>query len=111
MKLCDSYRCKRLALGMSQGELGELIGVTQNTISRFESGEEVSKPVFNAIRLGVENYITNLEREKYLRTRILEAVYSLEYQSEQEQLKTLSHMQVHMGKLSLDLLQPKEIEL
>lgn len=68
------------------------------------------KPVFNAIRLGVENYITNLEREKYLRTRILEAVYSLEYQSDQEQLKTLSHMQVHMGKLSLDLLQQKEIE-
>ena len=44
MKLCDAYKCKRLALGMTQAEFGEIAGVAGTVISKFERGEELSPP-------------------------------------------------------------------
>lgn len=104
MRLCDAYKCKRLALGMTQAQLADLVGVSGGTISRFENGEMLSEPVFNQIRLGVENYFRSLDRLTYMERRLLEACYQLEYQTEQEKLLTLNHMAIHIGKLNMDLL-------
>lgn len=104
MKLCDAYKCKRLALGMTQAQLAKIIGVSGGTISRFENGEELSEPVFNSIRCGVEEYFKSLDRETYMERRLLEAAYALEYQTPQEKLLTLNHMVIHIGKINMDLL-------
>ncbi len=104
MRICDSYKCKRLALWMTQKEFGELIGVGGGTISRFENGEELSTAVFNSIRYGVEDYIKGFSRDKYIETRILENALALQYLNDQEKLLVLNHMLIHIGKLNMDIL-------
>lgn len=109
MKLYESYKCKRQALGMTQKEFGDIVGVDAATISKFELGNEVSTPVFNSIRYGAENYIKSLDREKYIETRIIEAALGLEYQStDTEKLIALNHMSIHISKLTLDILKSGE---
>ena len=107
MRICDSYKCKRMALGWTQADIARLVGVSSGTISRFENGEELSESVFNSIRYGIENYIQSLSREEYLQTRLLEEVLSLRYQNQQEQLYTLQHMSIHSSKLAMDILRPR----
>lgn len=104
MKIYEAYKCKREALGMTQTEFGKIIGVDGNTISRFENGHEVSAPIFNCIKLGIENYIKNLDSESYIKTRILEAALYLQYENDMEKLKTLAHMVTHAGKLQMSIL-------
>lgn len=104
MKLCDAYKCKRLALGLTQAEIANIIGVSNGTISRFENGELLSEAVFNSIRYGIENYFRSLSRDEYMERRLLEAAYALMYQSDEEKLLTLNHMAIHIGKLNMDLL-------
>lgn len=106
MKICEVYKCKRLALGMTQAEFANLVGVSGGTISRFELGEQLSPAIFNAIRFGVENYIRQFERQQYLQIRILEEAYKLQYEPEAEKTKTLAHLMIHVSKLELDLLNP-----
>ena len=105
MKLADAYKCKRTALGMTQTELGKLFGVSGGTISRFENGEELSPVVFNTIRMGVEDYIRSLPRDRYIRVRLIEHALELEYMNAQEKIITLNHMAIHCNKSALDLLQ------
>lgn len=104
MKLCDAYKCKRLALGLTQAEIANIIGVSSGTISRFENGEVLSEVVFNSIRYGIDNYFKSLDRDEYMERRLLESAYELMYQSDEEKLLTLNHMAIHIGKLNMDLL-------
>jgi transcriptional regulator with XRE-family HTH domain len=99
--MCDSIKCKRQALGMTQAELGTLLGVSAASISKFEKGEELSKTVFTTIRYGVDNYIKTLSTEKYIQVRILESAYSLDYISDEEKILTLNHLAIHANKLAL----------
>lgn len=105
MRLCESYRCKRLALGLTQAELARMVGVSAGTISRFESGEELSETVFNQIRFGVEHFMRNMERHEYIETRILEGAYALRIETDREKrMLILNHMMIHAGKMNMDLL-------
>lgn len=104
MRIYEAYKCKREALGMTQAEFGKIIGVDGNTISRFENGYEVSELTFNAIKLGIENYIKSLDSDTYIKTRILEAALYLRYENDMEKLKTLAHMTTHAGKLQMSIL-------
>jgi transcriptional regulator with XRE-family HTH domain len=110
MKLCEAYKCKRLALGMTQEEFGKVLGVPGTTISKFELGGEVSLPVFNCIKYGVENYIKSLDRDTYMETRLLESALCLKYLKGEDKLLTLNHMAVHIGKLNLELLKARTEE-
>lgn len=104
MKLCECYKCKRLALGMTQAEFAEIVGVSKTYVSQFENGLQLSPQIWNKIRDGFDSYCRNLDRDAYLRMRIKSAAFELDYQSEQEQLLTLGHLTIHIGKLQMDLL-------
>lgn len=110
MKLCESYKCKRLALGMTQAELAEIVGVSTITLSRFEKGEELSTRTFECIRRGVEDYIRSLEPNVYIETRLIEAALGLRYQRDDEKPYILSHMIIHAGKLNCNLLRMQKEE-
>ena len=111
MKTCDIIRCKRLALGMSQQEVADIVGVASCTISNFESGKEVSVPIFNGIKIRIENAVRELDREKYLQYSVVYHAYLLEYETDSEKLKTLNYMLLDMAKLSLELSNKKhEVE-
>jgi transcriptional regulator with XRE-family HTH domain len=105
MKFCDVVRCKREALGMTQAQLAEVVGVSPQTISNFENGSDVSPAVFNSIRYGLEDICRNLSKEEYFEMQLLTSVMSLKYESEQRKLKTLQHIQVHAGKLALIIME------
>ena len=111
MRLCESYRCKRLALDLTQAELAKMVGVSTGTISRFEAGEELSEAVFNKIRFCIDTYMKSLDREKYIETRILEGAYGLQIETDREKrMLIVSHMMIHAGKLNMDLLKMREDE-
>lgn len=110
MKICDMYRCKRVALGLTQKELAQIVGVSVNTIVRFEAGERMSESVFNDIRNAVEGYFKGLNRDEYFERRIFEGIYSLKYQTALEKIRTLNHMTVHIAKLVTDLVNDLENE-
>lgn len=44
MRLCEELRLRRLELGLSQGRLAGMLGVSQQTISRWESGSTAPGP-------------------------------------------------------------------
>ncbi|NQX22718.1 helix-turn-helix transcriptional regulator [Curtobacterium sp. VKM Ac-2852] len=48
LELINTIRAKRLERGLSQAELGRLIGVSQATVSEFESG--VTEPRLQTVR-------------------------------------------------------------
>ena len=101
MNIYECYKCKRLALGMSQQEFAAIAEVTEGDISLFERGERVNPIVFAKIKYNVENYIRSFDRKKYLTTRIIEETMMLQYESEDEKLHTLSHMMIHVSKLNM----------
>lgn len=101
MNIYDCYKCKRLALGMTQQEFAAIAEVDEGIISLFERGERINPVAFEKIKWNVENYIRSFERNKYLTTRIIEETMMLQYESEDEKLKTLSHMMIHVSKLNM----------
>lgn len=44
MRLCEELRLRRSELGLSQGRLAALLGVSQQTVSRWESGSAAPGP-------------------------------------------------------------------
>jgi transcriptional regulator with XRE-family HTH domain len=110
MKIGEQYKCKRLALGMTQADFADLCGVSSATISKFERGEFLSQEVYNTIKETVERYIRSLDADTYYEIRIVEAALSLQYKNRDQKLRTLSHLMVHVGKLNMDLLRDAKEE-
>ena len=108
MKLKDSYICKRLALGMTQREFAAIADVSEGIISLFERGEYIGPIDLAKIKQNVETYIRSFDRKKYLRTRINEETLMLEYEPEEEHAKTLSHLMIHVSKLNMEYVAPRE---
>lgn len=108
MKIGEQYKCKRLALGMTQADIAKMCGVSSATISKFERGEFLSQEVYLKIKRTVKGHIRSMDADTYYTIRILEAAYSLEYKNRDQKLLTLSHMMTHVGKLSMDLLRDVE---
>jgi transcriptional regulator with XRE-family HTH domain len=79
MKMHDVLKCKRLALGLSQKELADMVGVSGSTISCFEAGEEVSALVYNGIKSTIDNCSKRLSKDEYLQMQIVAGAYSLAY--------------------------------
>lgn len=109
MKMHETIRCKRLALGLSQAEFGELVGVHGTTISAFENGKEVSKSVFNTIKYGLERYVNTLSAEEYQEMLLVSMAYGLAYESDQEKLRTLQYMTMAIGKLGVGLMKKTNV--
>lgn len=103
MRFCDVMRCKRMALGMSQAELAEVIGVSNSTISNLEVGKELSQSVFNNIKYGFEKYIQTLPKEKYLEMLVVYGALSLEYKEDQEKTDALNYIMLNASKLAIEM--------
>lgn len=101
MKIYEQYKIKRQALGMSQQEFAAIAEVDEGSISLFEKGERIQPWVYEKIKYNVEMYIRNFDRKKYLTTRIIEETLMLQQESEDEHLKTLSHLMIHVSKLNM----------
>lgn len=98
----EKYKCKRLALGMTQREFAAIAGVDEGIISLFERGEWVPPTEYSKIKYNVENYIRSFDRRKYLTTRIIEETLNLQVEDESEHLHTLSHLMIHVSKLNME---------
>jgi transcriptional regulator with XRE-family HTH domain len=103
----EQYRCKRLALGMSQREFAAIAQVDEGIISLFERGEYIDSIAYAKIKYNVENYIRSLKRDKYLTTRIIEETMMLQIEPEEDHHKTLSHLMIHVAKLNMDMVNPE----
>ena len=103
MRFCDVMRCKRMALGMSQAELAEVIGVSNSTISNLEVGKELSQSVFNNIKYGFERYISTLPKEEYLEMLLVSGALSLAYKEDQEKTDTLNYIMLNASKLAIEM--------
>lgn len=108
MTLREHYKCKRLALGMTQREFAAIAEVDEGVISLFERGEYVNPIMYSKIKYNVENYIRNLDRKKYLTTRIIEETLMLQNEPEEEHQHTISHLMIHVAKLNMEMVNPKE---
>ena len=108
MTIREQYECKRMALGMTQREFAAIAGVDEGIISLFERGEYIDPVSFEKIKYNVENYIRNFNRRKYLTTRIIEEVLMLQVEPDEEHVKTLSHLMIHVSKLNMDYLTREE---
>ena len=103
MRLCEMIKYKRQALGMSQAEFGNFIGVHQNTISKFENGEVMLDTTFNKIKTGVDDYLASLNRDEYLTVQIKWRALALDEMSDEEKLLTLQNITLNVTKLSIEI--------
>ena len=110
MKINEVYMCKRLALGMTQAEFAAIADVTEGTISLFERGDRINPIEFEKIKYNVERYIRDFDRVKYLTTRIIEETLEFQREPEEEKHRTLSHLMIHVAKLNMEMVNPREIE-
>lgn len=101
MTIREQYICKRQALGMTQREFAAIAEVDEGIISLFERGERINPIAYEKIKYNIENYIRAFDRKKYLTTRIIEETLMLQHESEEEHLKTLSHLMIHVSKLNM----------
>jgi transcriptional regulator with XRE-family HTH domain len=88
---------------MTQADIAKIIGVSTAYISDYENGKELTPATFPKIKNGLDDYCKHMGRDAYLRMRIKEVGYKLEYESLEEQIATLGHLVIHIGKLQLDL--------
>lgn len=103
MRYCDVFKCKRLATGLTQQDVAEMVGVSSATISKFEQGEDVTTVVFNGIRNAMDNYLNSLDKIDYLSAQIKSQVLMLDYQSERDQLKSLNYITMNIGRYGIEL--------
>ena len=101
MTIREQYKCKRLALGMTQKEFAAIAGVDEGIISLFENGGYVLPMDFEKIKYNIENYIRAFPREKYLSTRIIEEALAFQIEPQEEHQHTIAHLMIHAAKLNM----------
>lgn len=108
MKQCKVYECKRRALGLTQSEVGELAGVSGSTVANFEAGKELSVPVFKAIKGAIDKEFEALDPQSLCEKKIVQYALQLEYEREDEKLKTAAYISMVAGKLGIALIRKEE---
>lgn len=105
MEMYKVLETKRRALGLTQGELADIAGISKSTISNFELGKEVSIPIFNSIRMAIDSEFSKLGKSEYVETMlIMNAMQLTELDDKNEKLTCLSYMSTYIGKMQLELL-------
>lgn len=113
MKLYERIKCQRKAMEMSQAELAAIVGMDEDTISRFEAGEDLPGNTFKHIRGRLQDYISRLSPERRMQVSILSHAFSLSYQENYEKRHTLNYLTRDVGKLGIELYKPeiREVDL
>ena len=98
-------KTRRMALGLSQKELGELAGVSAATISKYENGEEISKPYEQQIRRAIDGRFNALTSEEWKYVTLKAQVFQLnEETTSADKLLTIAYMQKNLSNIQIDLL-------
>lgn len=108
MTIREQYKIKRTALGMSQQEFAAIAEVDEGIISLFERGEYINPIAYEKIKYNVENYIRSFNRKRYLTYRIIEETMMLQVEPEEDHHHTLAHLMIHVSKLNMEMVNPKE---
>lgn len=104
MRMHKIIETKRRALGLTQAELGRLAGVSGSTIAVFESGKEVSIPVFNCIKAAINNEFEALDAQEYLEAMLAMNFFQFQDADEDEKMKCLSYIIEYASRLQLELM-------
>jgi transcriptional regulator with XRE-family HTH domain len=108
MKQCKVYECKRRALGLTQKDVADMAGVSSSTIANFEAGNEVSIPVFRAIKGVIDNHFKTLDEQQYAECKLLQYALQLSEEREDKKLKTAAYISMFASRLSLALINQQE---
>ena len=103
MKFYDVMKCKRMALGWSQKDLAEQVGVSSATISTFERGEPVSHLIENAIKRTIDDTIAALPWEKRSEVNLVSQSLGLAYQTPREKLASAMYINLAATHLGIEL--------
>jgi transcriptional regulator with XRE-family HTH domain len=93
LKLSETCKIKRQAMGLTQAEFAKKVGVTSGTISNFECGFEVSDVIVKNIRFtlrDLESKLTDEELGPYkLRVSVEMAILEQDDKLKQEKLRSV----------------------
>lgn len=103
MRSNEVIKTRRQALGMTQATLGDLAGVTGSTVSAFEKGAEVSLPVYRSIRQAIDDVWNRLEGYDKDYAHLLQMTYALEYQTEEEKMKSLLYIAISANHMAINI--------
>lgn len=104
MKMYEVVKCKRQALGWSQTQLAEFVGVSPSTVSNYENGEYVSVSVDKNFKYSIDEYINRMSDIDRYQTILVANCLGLQYQSLQERLRTLSYILITIGNLTKSIM-------
>ena len=102
------FKNKRLALGLTTREVAEMAGVSQTTVSNFESAEnntKVSEPFKKAIQAVLNAEMHNLPKNRFLETKLIENVLNATENSTrpEERLDLLISAINNASKMAMEL--------
>ena len=105
MKYNKIAKATRLAMGKTQKEMAELIGVSNATISNFESEEKLSGPVYTVIKQGYCSLLNDLSKIDMLKKQILIQAYLLNEDSlsKTEKREISAWVTMYISKYQLEL--------
>lgn len=98
-------KATRLAMGKTQKEMAEMIEISTASISNFEIGNELTKPVYEIIKRGYTGLLEGLRKEEYMQKQILIQAYLLneENLTKSERREICSWTLLYMSKYQMEL--------
>jgi transcriptional regulator with XRE-family HTH domain len=102
------FKNKRLALGLTTREVADMAGVSQTTVSNFESAEnniKVSEPFKKAIQAVLNAEMHNLPKNRFLEAKLIENVLNATENSTrpEEKLDLLISAINNASKMAIEL--------
>lgn len=105
MRMYKILESKRLALGLTQEELGRLAGVSNSTVGNLEAGKEASTPVFNSIKMAIDNELNALDKVDYIEKMLMMHTIQLQQMdNDNERIMCLGFISIYSNKLQMELL-------
>ena len=112
MRMYKILESKRLALGLTQAEIGRLAGVSASAVSNLEAGKEVSTPVFNCIKMAIENELNALDKIDYIEKMLtMHTIQLSQMDNDNERIMCLGFISIYSNKLQLELLKQRKTEI
>lgn len=104
MRMYKVLASKRKALGLTQTEIGKLAGVSNTVVSNLEAGEEVSIPIFNSVKVAIDNQFAALDRLGYMEAMLKMHTIQLGDLEGEERILCLGYISIYSNKLQMELL-------
>lgn len=104
MRYYDMVKCKRRSMRMYKEKFARLIDIDLEMYERFENGELIPKPIFDAIVYGVDKLVKSYSWEEQLEINIVANALSLRCrESDADKRKALNYIIISAAKLDLEV--------